>query len=71
MTTDPTLEPLNRLVGTWTTDATHPAYPAGVVHGTAVIDWLDGERFLINTIVEDTTPRRMTVILNWKGPGKK
>ena len=31
----------------------------------------DGERFLINAVVEDTTPRRMTVILNWKGPGKK
>src|SRR5437879_6629834 len=46
--TDPTLEPLNRLVSTWTTDATHPAYPGGVVHGTAVIEWLEGERFLIH-----------------------
>ena len=48
MTTDPTLGPLNRLVGIWTTDATHPAYPGGVVHGTAVIEWLEGERFLIH-----------------------
>ena len=48
MTTDPTLEPLNRLVGSWTTDATHPAYPGGIVQGTAVIEWLEGERFLIH-----------------------
>src|SRR5438034_11737544 len=48
MTTDPTLEPLNRLVGSWTTDATHPAYPGGVVHGSVVIEWLEGERFLIH-----------------------
>lgn len=47
MTTKP-LEPLNRLVGTWTTDATHPALPGVVVHGTAVIEWLEGERFLIH-----------------------
>ena len=47
MTSDPTLEPLNRLVGTWTTAATHPAVPGVVVHGTALIEWLEGERFLI------------------------
>ncbi len=47
MTSDPTLEPLNRLVGTWTTQATHPAVPGVVVHGTAIIDWLEGEWFLI------------------------
>src|SRR5262245_18105989 len=35
-------------VRTWTTDATHPALPGVVVHGTAVIEWLEGERFLIN-----------------------
>jgi hypothetical protein len=47
MTTEQALEQLNRLVGTWTTDATHPAVPGVVVHGTAVIEWLEGERFLI------------------------
>ena len=36
-----------RLVGTWTTEATHPAMPGVVVHGTAHIEWLEGERFLI------------------------
>ena len=48
MTSDPTLELLNRLVGTWTTQATHPTVPGVVVHGTAIIEWLEGERFLIH-----------------------
>ena len=48
MTTDPTLTPLNRLVGTWTTEATHPAMPGVVVHGTVIIEWLEGERFLMH-----------------------
>lgn len=47
MTNDPSLLALNRLVGIWTTEATHPAMPGVVVHGTAVIEWLEGERFLI------------------------
>jgi len=47
MTIEPNLEPLNRLVGTWATTATHPACPGLVVHGTAEITWLEGERFLI------------------------
>lgn len=41
------LDYLNRLVGTWTTEATHPALPGLVVQGTAVVEWLEGERFLI------------------------
>ncbi|HMJ54041.1 MAG TPA: hypothetical protein VK540_18300 [Polyangiaceae bacterium] len=48
MTTEPALLQLNRLVGTWTTDATHPASPGLVVHGTAEMTWLEGERFLIH-----------------------
>ena len=47
MTATP-LERLDRLVGTWATDATHPALPGVVVDGTAVIEWLEGERFLIH-----------------------
>jgi hypothetical protein len=47
MTTDPTLKLLSRMVGDWTTEATHPAMPGVVVHGTANIEWLEGERFLI------------------------
>jgi hypothetical protein len=48
MTADPTFAPLDRLVGTWTTEATHPAMPGVVVHGTARVEWLEGERFLIH-----------------------
>jgi hypothetical protein len=44
----PQLDPLERLVGSWTTEATHPALPGVVVHGTAVVEWLEGERFLIH-----------------------
>ena len=47
MTDDPTLEQLNRLVGSWTTEATHPAMPGVVVHGATTIEWLEGNRFLI------------------------
>jgi len=50
---DPKLEALNRLVGAWTTQATHPALPGIVVHGTAVIEWLEGERFLIHRTRND------------------
>ena len=42
------LDRLDRLVGTWSTDATHPEVPGVVVHGTVVIEWLEGERFLIH-----------------------
>jgi hypothetical protein len=48
MTSEPALEPLERIVGTWTTEATHPAMPGIVVHGTVSVEWLEGERFLIH-----------------------
>ncbi len=48
MTSDGPLAFLNRLVGTWTTEATHPMIPGAVVHGTVIIEWLEGERFLIH-----------------------
>lgn len=47
-TADPTLAHLDRLVGTWTTEATHPAVPGVVVHGTAAVEWLEGGRFLVH-----------------------
>jgi hypothetical protein len=53
MTTEPALEQLNRLVGTWTTAATHPASPGLVVHGTVEATWLEGERFLIHRARSD------------------
>jgi hypothetical protein len=48
MTAEAMLKPLSRLVGAWTTEATHPAVPGVVVHGQAKIEWLEGERFLIH-----------------------
>jgi hypothetical protein len=36
-----------RLVGAWTTEATHPAVPETTVSGTAEMQWLEGERFLV------------------------
>ena len=36
-----------RLVGRWTTEATHPGLPVAVIHGSSEIEWLAGERFLI------------------------
>ena len=38
---------LDQLVGEWTLEATHPAFPDLVVPGRASFEWLDGERFLI------------------------
>jgi hypothetical protein len=52
-TTDAALTPLDRLVGTWTTEATHPAFPDVVVHGTVVVEWLEGQRFLIHRARSD------------------
>jgi hypothetical protein len=48
MATKHPLEHLDRLVGTWTTEATHPAFPGAVVKGTVEIAWLEGKRFLIH-----------------------
>lgn len=48
MTTSPLLQPLERLVGSWTTEATHPAMPGLVVHGTVVVEWLEGKQFLLH-----------------------
>jgi hypothetical protein len=48
MTKSPLLKPLERLVGSWTTEATHPAMPGVVVHGTVVVEWLEGEQFLLH-----------------------
>ena len=31
----------------------------------------DGTRFMVNTAVENANPRALTVVLNWKAPGKK
>ena len=43
---DPALEPFEALIGTWATQATHPAFD-GVVPGSVTYEWLEGGRFLI------------------------
>jgi hypothetical protein len=47
LSSTPQLALLNRLLGSWTTEATHPEMPGVVVHGTATMEWLEGEKFLI------------------------
>jgi hypothetical protein len=53
MSDDSELEQLDRLVGTWTTEATHPATPGIVVRGTATVEWLEGRRFLLLRTITD------------------
>lgn len=36
-----------RLVGAWTTEATHPMLPGESITGTSEVEWMEGERFLI------------------------
>jgi hypothetical protein len=42
-----------QLVGSWTSEATHPAMPGVVVRGTAVFEWLEGEHFVIQRARND------------------
>jgi hypothetical protein len=41
------IEAFGVLLGAWTTVATHPMLPGIVVRGTASIEWLEGEKFLV------------------------
>lgn len=41
------IEALGVLRGAWSSQATHPMLPGIVVRGTASIEWLEGEKFLI------------------------
>jgi len=36
-----------RLVGRWTTEATHRGLPGAIIRGSSEVEWLEGERFLI------------------------
>jgi hypothetical protein len=51
-TIDPALQPLERLLGDWATEATHPAV-SGVVRGSVHAEWLEGARFLIHRAVSE------------------
>jgi hypothetical protein len=48
MTDDSRLRALDKFVGEWTTEATHPMMPGLTVHGSAYVEWLEGKRFLIH-----------------------
>ena len=43
---DTALEPIDALIGTWATEATHPLVDA-VVPGTVTFEWLEGGHFLV------------------------
>jgi hypothetical protein len=43
---DPALEPFDALIGTWDTEATHPAVDA-VVPGMVTFEWLEGGHFVV------------------------
>lgn len=43
---DPALAPFDALIGTWTTEATHPQFD-GVVPGSISFEWLEGGHFLV------------------------
>lgn len=44
---NPRLEPLSVLVGTWTTVGTHPLVPGKTFHGRTSFDWMEGGAFLV------------------------
>ena len=50
---EPISKTLTRLLGVWTTEATHPAMPGVIVHGTAEVEWLEGRQFLIHRARSD------------------
>jgi hypothetical protein len=49
---DPALVPFEALIGTWTTEATHPQFD-GVVSGSITYEWLEGGRFVVERIHND------------------
>jgi hypothetical protein len=49
----PDLDPLDALVGKWSTSMTHPASPSLDVSGTSTFEWLEGRHFLIGRSVTD------------------
>jgi hypothetical protein len=47
------LRALDRFVGNWITEATHPAFPGLVVHGTVEVEWAEGGHFLTHRATTD------------------
>jgi hypothetical protein len=42
-----TIEPFAALIGTWSTEASHPMLPGVVVPGSVTYEWLAGGRFVV------------------------
>jgi hypothetical protein len=49
---DRKLTPFAGLIGTWTTEATHPQFD-GIVRGSTTFEWLDGGHFIIERSQND------------------
>jgi hypothetical protein len=49
---DPALAPFEVLIGTWTTEATHPQVDA-VVQGRVTYEWLEGGHFIVQRSHQD------------------
>lgn len=47
------LRDLDQLVGEWTLEATHPAFPDVVVPGRSSFEWVDGEKFMLQRSTAD------------------
>ena len=60
---DPALAQFDVLIGTWTTEATHPMFD-GVVPGAMTFEWLEGGHFLIqrSTNEHESFPDAISVI---------
>jgi hypothetical protein len=44
---DPRLESFEAMIGTWDTEAVHPAMEGVVVPGTVTLEWLEGGKFIV------------------------
>lgn len=44
---NPALQPFDVLVGTWTTDGHHPAFPGTTLHGRTSFEWVENGAFLL------------------------
>jgi hypothetical protein len=60
---DTALDPFEALIGTWDTEATHPAFD-GVVPGSVSCEWLEGRRFLVmrSRMAHELFPDSISVI---------
>lgn len=58
-----------RLVGEWTTEGVHPAFPGVVVHGRATVEWLGDEKFVImrSSVDHPDFPDSVAIIGDTKG----